>query len=156
MKRHIQLQPLSRQHHNGLLAVLLLNKGIKKAASPQDMAAFILYFWQHDLAEHFAAEEQILLPAVPRTTSTEALINQLIDEHAAIRQYVSLLEKDPSGVVYIKEFTALLEKHIRFEERVFFPLIETLLDEITLAGIGASLHEDLQNNCMNYSIKFWE
>ncbi|MBG9378649.1 hemerythrin domain-containing protein [Panacibacter sp. DH6] len=156
MKRHIQLQPLSRQHHNGLLAVLLLRKGLDKAASLKDMAAFILTLWQQDLAAHFAAEENVLLPAVPVTTTTKTNIKRLLDEHRQIRGQISLFEKNAPTSEAVKAFAALLEQHIRFEERIFFPLVETLLSEATLAHIGAALHEDLQNTCMNYPVKFWE
>ena len=60
MKRHEQLQSLSRQHHNGLLAALLLKKGIEKTAEANVMTAFIIDFWRNHLKEHFENEEQVL------------------------------------------------------------------------------------------------
>jgi len=41
MKRNKNLYPLSHQHHNGLMAVLLLEKGVKKNAELKIMNDFI-------------------------------------------------------------------------------------------------------------------
>lgn len=156
MKRHLQLQPLSRQHHNGLLAVLLLKKGIKKAAAPKEMAAFILDCWYKDLEAHFKAEEDYLLPAVAITHFDQQLIDKLKEEHALIRSYIYLLQNDPSNVEVIKQFYTLLEKHIRFEEMQFFPEAEKLLTEEQLQQLGNLLYEGDTQNCISYPVKFWE
>ena len=60
MQRNKNLQPLSRQHHNGLLMVLLLSKGVRKQANIQVMADFILDAWQKELQQHFKMEEEFL------------------------------------------------------------------------------------------------
>lgn len=156
MKRHLQLQPLSRQHHNGLLAVLLLKKGIKKAAAPKEMAAFILDFWYKDLEDHFKAEEDHLLPAVAITNFDQQLIDTLKEEHELLRSYIYMLQDDPINVEVIEQFHTLLEQHIRFEEKQFFPETEKLLTEIQLQQLGKHLHEGDTQNCVNYPVKFWE
>jgi hypothetical protein len=56
MKRDVHLQPLSRQHHNALMAVLLLKKGVQKQADVTVMKDFILFIWEHELVHHFEAE----------------------------------------------------------------------------------------------------
>jgi len=156
MKRHVQLQPLSRQHHNGLLAALLLKKGIKKAADPKDMAAFIIDFWYKDLEDHFKAEEDVLLPAVASVDFDKELIDTLKEEHALLRSYVYFLQEDPVNVEIIEQFHILLERHIRFEEQLFFPEAERLLTEKQLQELGKHLHESETQNCMNYAVKFRE
>ncbi|QEC65826.1 hemerythrin domain-containing protein [Panacibacter ginsenosidivorans] len=156
MKRHVQLQPLSRQHHNGLLAVLLLKKGIKKAASSKEMAAFIFDFWHKDIEEHFKAEENFLVPAVANADCDKALIETLKEEHAVLRSYISLLQHNPRNMEVIEKFTNLLEQHIRFEEKIFFPAAENCLTEEQLTELGKHLHEGDTQNCMNYPVKFWE
>ena len=156
MKRHQQLQPLSRQHHNGLLAAMLLKKGIKKAADPKEMAAFILDFWQKDLAEHFKAEEDFLLPPLYKTDFEKSLINILLQEHSQLRLYVNKLNQNSNDIESIALFADLLEQHIRFEERQFFPTAEKSLSEEQLTEIGKHIHDGDTQNCMNYAIKFWE
>lgn len=156
MKRHEQLQPLSRQHHNGLLAALLLSKGIKKNASTFLMRDFIIYTWQTDLEKHFSDEENFLLPAIKHTAIYDTLGQQLLQEHEVIRSLVHSFRKNEVSHDDIQKFADLLEAHIRFEERVLFPKTEELLSEAEMNAFGAHLHRGDEHNCMNYFIKFWE
>lgn len=156
MKRHQQLQPLSRQHHNGLLAAMLLKKGINKAANPKDMAAFIIDFWQKDLEEHFRAEEDLLLSPLIATDFDKSLIATLLREHNLLRSYTADLKQNDNAINTIELFADMLEQHIRFEERQFFPAAEKSLSEDQLAEIGKHLHDGDTQNCINYPIKFWE
>jgi hemerythrin-like domain-containing protein len=155
VKRHKYLQPLSRQHHNGLLAALLLKKGIAKEADADVMVAFVIDFWTKDLKEHFEAEEQILIPAMNNTSFDKSLNDQLLQEHALIRSYIASMH-NVDKISSIKAFTALLEKHIRFEERIFFPEVEKILSQEQLQKIGEQLKEEEEKNCMNYPTRFWE
>lgn len=156
MKRHKQLQPLSRQHHNGLLAALLLKKGIKKAADQKVMAAFILNFWSNDLEVHFNSEETVLIPALKETAFAETLTRRLLNEHTALRSYIFSLQEGDASASITEDFANLLEQHIRFEEKIYFPEAEKALNEEQLQKLGEALHENNEVNCMNYSVKFWE
>jgi hemerythrin-like domain-containing protein len=156
MKRHPQLQPLSRQHHNGLLAVLLLKKGIARSAPTNIMAAFINDFWNTDLEEHFTAEEIWLLPEAKNTVMEEALHERLNNEHEQLRRYIDLIQEETVDVAVIASFANLLEQHIRFEERIYFPRAEKLLTENQLQFLGHHLNEVAEHSCINYPIKFWE
>jgi hemerythrin-like domain-containing protein len=156
MKRHQQLQSLSREHHNGLLASLLLKKGIAKNADPDTMAAFIVDFWKNDLAIHFEKEETVLLPALRYTSFDENLKECLLKEHKLLRSHVHALQHKEPTVLLINDFAELLEQHIRFEERIFFPEAEKKLTEEQLQQIGEQLKDDETSNCMNYPLKFWE
>ena len=60
MKRDDNLYPLSWQHHNGLMTVLLLKKGVQKMADLQVMHQFIDQLRQQELDEHFETEEMAL------------------------------------------------------------------------------------------------
>lgn len=155
MKRHKELQPLSRQHHNGLLAALLLKKGIAKAADKNVMAAFILDLWKQDLKQHFESEEEFLIPALTNTSFDEALNKYLLEEHKLLRSYINSLQNEEPSISVIESFAKLLEQHIRFEERVYFPAAEEVLSEEQLKHIGEQL-KDEDANCINYPVKFWE
>jgi hemerythrin-like domain-containing protein len=156
MKRSVHLQPLSRQHHNGLLAALLVGKGLKKGAGLQVMATFIIYVWQHELQSHFEQEEQILIPALQNTSFDPSLTQQLLQEHRQIQSFVQQMQSGNYNSNDITSFASLLEKHIRFEERIYFPEAEKVLSVEVLEQIGVQLHEDPSGNCMNYPVKFWE
>ncbi|MFM9908483.1 MAG: hemerythrin domain-containing protein [Chitinophagaceae bacterium] len=156
MKRHEALQPLSRQHHSGLLISLLLNKGIKKNAPLGVMSNFICDCWTKELNDHFELEETVLLPALTNKPFPVILTEQLLEEHQQIRLLAenacnhSAMEKD------IIDFASLLEKHIRFEEKVFFPKVELVLSEVSLNEIALLLKDSVVSNCINYPVKFWE
>jgi len=156
MKRHLQLQPLSRQHHNGLLMALLITKGLKKKASLSVMNDFISNGWNEELKEHFEMEESVLLPVLQQKSFDSLLTDQLISEHRQIRLLVEKAFINKATQVDLESFASLLEKHIRFEEKIFFPKAEEVLTEEELLEIGSQLHEDRSKNCINYPIKFWE
>lgn len=156
MRRHLQLQPLSRQHHNGLLMSLLLLKGLRKNADLQVLSDFIMLGWREELQSHFEAEEKILIPALKETDFDNSLIQQLLIEHTELRSLVQKIESNSAGMGEISQFSALLEKHIRFEERIFFPKAEEMLSEEKLSAIGEQLQHEDSTNCMNYPVKFWE
>jgi hemerythrin-like domain-containing protein len=156
MKRHQQLQPLSRQHHNGLLMTLLIKKGLKKKAPLSVINDFISKGWDEELKEHFEMEESILLPVLRQNSFDPLLIDQLIFEHKQIRLLVEKASVNQAIEAELETFALLLEKHIRFEEKVFFPKAEEVLTEKELTEIGNQLHEDRSKNCINYPIKFWE
>lgn len=156
MKRDENLQPLSRQHHNGLLMTLLLSKGVKKNANLSTMADFVLDSWNKELNQHFTLEEEILLPALKEKTFDPTLTGRLLAEHQQIRSIVNRIKKGDYTVDDISDFSRLLEQHIRFEERVYFPEAEKGLSKEELKHIGSLLQDTEDLNCMNYPIKFWE
>lgn len=156
MKRNIHLQPLSRQHHNGLLAALLLKKGLAKHADPAVMAEFIRDFWQRDLHAHFLAEEQYLVPLAQEAGIAENLNQQLLDEHKQLKACVEQASTGINSASNIEVFATILEAHIRFEERVYFPALESACSNAQMASAGMHLHDHDEANCINYPVKFWE
>jgi hemerythrin-like domain-containing protein len=154
MKRDENLHPLSWQHHNGLMAVLLLKKGVQKEADVKAMNEFINQIRKDELDEHFEAEETVLAEYAETYPQLKALFNKMKEEHLAIRNcYKELLY--PSYAV-IEKFYTLLEKHIRFEERELFPLIEETLSAGELQMAGKKLNHLHHQSCANFPVKFWE
>ena len=156
MKRHVHLQTLSRQHHNGLLIALLVNKGLKKNARLITICEFIHYNWQQDLQEHFRLEEEILIPALANKPFDSSLTDRLLQEHTEISELVNRLTSPVPEIKDVERFSHLLEQHIRFEERVYFPAAEKVLTEQELEQVGALLHDKEEHNCITYPVKFWE
>lgn len=156
MKRNKNLYPLSHQHHNGLMAVLLLEKGVKKNAELKIMNDFILYCWEEELNHHFIAEEKQLHPEQLQLPQLQELYSRMLSEHILIREIIDAIRQGKESMEQIISFHTLLEAHIRFEERIMFPFIEEHANEMALAGIGEQIGHLTNGNCNNYLIKFWE
>jgi hypothetical protein len=155
IKRSEALQPLSRQHHNGLLFCLLLEKGIAKQTSFDVLKDFSVLFFKNDLTGHFIAEEEYL-HALPFSYPVLAEgIGKMMAEHAALRHLIILIEQNPSYELF-QQLHVQLKQHIRFEERVLFNLIDATIDGETSRRINIALKDLKDDNCMNYPIKFWE
>ena len=120
------------------------------------MNDFISKGWNEELREHFEMEESVLLPVLKQKSFDSLLCDQLISEHSQIRLLVEKTIVNQATEDELASFASLLEKHIRFEEKIFFPKAEEVLTEQELSEIGSQLHEDRSKNCINYPIKFWE
>jgi hemerythrin-like domain-containing protein len=155
IKRSEELQPLSRQHHNGLLFCLLLQKGIKKQADLEVMKEFIQSFWYKDLHHHFNLEENYLIPLTNHYPGLQNGLERMVNEHYELK---NIINENSLNISYesIEELRRNLDSHIRFEERELFPLIEQTISEQQRLAIGAILANEKDDNCMNYPIKFWE
>jgi len=156
MKRDRNLQPLSRQHHNGLLMALLLSKGEKKHADLKIMGDFILDGWKKELKDHFLMEEKILMPALQDKVFNHELSNRVLSEHDQIRMIISRIEQGLFTTTDLHQFHQTLEQHIRFEERIYFPEAEKILSMEELQRIGLLLYQGETGNCTDYPVKFWE
>ena len=106
------------------------------AAEARDL--FLDYF-EREGARHFRVEEEVLLPAFAGHGDPEdpAVVRVLV-EHVDLRRREQNLsaakEPDPGE---LRELGERLESHIRFEERVLFPMIEEALPVDELERLGA-------------------
>jgi hemerythrin-like domain-containing protein len=132
IKRSEQLAPLSRDHHDGLLFVWKLRRGLNNGTPVETIREYIGWFWENHLATHFKNEEEILLPYLPN----DELAKRMNDEHKGIKQLISFQTKDKES---INQLSDLLEKHIRFEERELFPHAEKKLTTEQLNLVAAQL-----------------
>lgn len=154
IKRNVNIQPLSRQHHHGLLCSWKIRQGLKKGVETARIIAYLDYFWQSDLEAHFLNEEQLLFSQV-----SHKLVTQANEEHAQIRELLNALLHgsiaNPSEA--LAQFADLLDNHIRFEERVLFPYFEETLSEEVLIKIGRQLQEE-ESTCtsVEFADVFWE
>lgn len=159
ISRHQALQPLSRQHHQGLLASLLLEKGLKKNASLKEMRDFILQFWEEELQQHFEKEDLLFLPLAYKYPILIEQLKQLNNEHQEIRLLILKLNNEARAEQFdtIAQFATSLEKHIRFEERQLFNAIQEALPENEMNEFETALAAISEKDfCMKYPVKFWE
>jgi iron-sulfur cluster repair protein YtfE (RIC family) len=139
MKRDPSLTRLSHDHQHGLAAALQL----RRATADTALAAKSEFrsFWEAEGQGHFRAEEEILLPAAARhvPAAHEAMVRVLV-EHVELRRRAADLMLTP--VPELDDLHALgdhLHQHIRYEERILFPLIEDALPDAELGELADCL-----------------
>ena len=135
MKRSEALAPLSRDHHVALETALRLRRAT--ASDVKLAAARFSAFWQRSGARHFDVEEELILPAHPDgDPGWDAAAQRVRAEHADISARAQALDDTDVGAA--RALGELLAAHVRFEERVLFPMLERALDTERLAR-GARL-----------------
>ena len=128
MKRHDALKPLSREHH----AALILSQLLKKKApaykdlptTPAEKAAYALEMYNSILKDHFFEEEKILDKVKIFNSEIEKLTREIIEEHNQLATGFIGLAINNNPEEALDKIGVALEKHIRKEERVLFPLIQ--------------------------------
>lgn len=129
MKRHESFIPLSREHHQGLLLAQLLKKdaplykGLPE--NVEDKIKYAINFFESELKHHFVLEERIFNLVRPINGTIEYLIIELIDEHRILGAMFTSLVEAKNKLEKMNSLAELLTSHIRKEERVLFPLLET-------------------------------
>jgi hemerythrin-like domain-containing protein len=117
VKRHPALQPLSDDHHRALV----LARRIRRAASDPREADFAALSrdatqrFEAELEPHFAVEEERLFPALV-AQGERALSLRAAEDHAELRRLIRAAWSRENALA----FGALLERHVRFEERELF------------------------------------
>ncbi len=150
--RHASLVPLSQDHHHGLALALKCRKQALGQIRPmgaeglRERAREFLVFYESNLVPHFRAEEEVLFPllrsAVP---ASEEMIDELVQNHAQIRQATPQLEAGTGLAKLIFDLGDLLERHIRKEERELFPLFEQHVDREKAEIAGVEMKKILQS-----------
>ena len=132
MKRHDGLIPLTHDHHHALVQAKALKRGALEQAEQRVAAARrFLDFYEQDTLLHFREEEEVVFPLVVNHEEAGSALTRLMMEHLRIHALVRELRletaaSDPTPAT-MSEIGALLETHVRFEEKTMFPLIERLV-----------------------------
>ncbi len=143
MKRHEALHPLSHHHHHTLVMAQQLKNADDKA-SIQQMTRDVINFWQHDGEDHFRDEEEVLLPLYAQYETVDIPeIQEMLIQHVQIRSYVQQIRGTQRKDRQIfRNLGELLQKHVRLEERVIFPMIEQAIPENYLYQANGRFHRD--------------
>jgi hemerythrin-like domain-containing protein len=82
-----------------------------------------------------------LLPAYARHGPVdEPAVVRVLTEHVDLRRRSADLEAEGSpSLTELRELGRRFEQHIRHEERILFPMIETALPEVELSELARSL-----------------
>ncbi|WP_019039101.1 hemerythrin domain-containing protein [Psychroflexus tropicus] len=148
LKRHEALKNLSREHHDGLIFALRLQKGVAKRARLEEMENYAIWFWKQHLLPHFKMEELQLFPMLKEDYE---LVKTARQQH---RDLESLFNTQPKTYKDFKAIYELLQLHIRLEERELFNWIQEELNSEELAKFQA-IH-DSQSTCEVWPHPFWK
>ena len=115
---------LSREHHHSLV----MARDARRAAGNGDPAivaatvARMESHWHTVMAAHFEREEQLIRMA--KDTLDAESVTQILFEHSELRRLASgPCELEPAA--RLCKFADLASAHVRYEERVFFPQLQS-------------------------------
>jgi hemerythrin-like domain-containing protein len=146
MLRDKNLIPLSRQHQHALALCVRIDR-----ASPirdSELAAWqaeIAQLFQTEITVHFTAEEDAVFPEAQKFPELIPLIEELLGDHAALREGFSKAETQTMSAADLSAFAQRMSAHIRKEERRLFERMQALMDEQQLARLGQHLEEALKD-----------
>jgi iron-sulfur cluster repair protein YtfE (RIC family) len=134
MKRAKSIYRLSHDHHHALKAAQLIKKDApvfkNLPGSTEGKVDYIINFYKEELIPHFYNEEEILFKIVKgRKQTVDLLIDEIKAEHKKISGLVRQLSIDENKAEILDKLGNLLSGHIRKEERILFPQIESILSE---------------------------
>ncbi len=150
MLRDKNLIPLSHQHQRALALCVRIER-----ASPigdGDLEAWqaeVAQLCRSEIAIHFAAEEQVIFPAARRFSELIPLIEDLVADHAALREMFALAEARGMSGADLAAFALRLSTHIRKEERVLFERMQALMSQEELDGLGRLIGEALKEGAQS-------
>lgn len=147
LKRHLTLQPLSRDHHEGLLLGWKIRQGLRLQIELVRIKKYTEWFWQHHLQQHFDLEEKFVFPVLG--TQSE-LVKKALREHRKLKR---LFEEEKITLKNLTAIEELLEKHIRFEERVLFTEIQKVSTPEQFDELLITHNEHVC--CESWSDEFW-
>lgn len=150
IKRSESLMPLSREHHLGLLFCWKLRQGVKFEVPPDRIVPYVLFFFNKFLKDHFTEEEQQVF-----IYASDELAGKAVAEHSNIKSLVQKIESDKAARTNsdLLALADMVDEHIRFEERVLFPHIETRVSKQELEMIGSHLSTEVLTD--DYGDAFW-
>lgn len=148
IKRHIALQPLSRQHHFGLLFSWKLRKGFSKNIDIERLQEYAKWFYTTEIKPHFEDEENYIFPILE---ADNELVERALKEHRRIKRLFQDTENPKKSLHQLEEE---LDAHIRFEERILFNEIQKIATKEQLQKI-TDIHKEPVTP-PEYHDNFWE
>ena len=147
MLRDKNLIPLSRQHQHALALCVRLDRAVQSGqVDAEAWQAEIQQIFEQEIGTHFDAEERELFPAAAHCPELRSLVEELLNEHQALRQVFASAATRQLTSGDVRSFAAKLSAHIRKEERDLFERMQKLLSTNELAAIGKTLETALADS----------
>ena len=148
MRRNKSLQPLSRQHHHGLLLCWKIRQGLSKDITPERIKKYTNWFYKNHILPHFELEERHVFPLLG---NEHELVKEALSDH---RRLKSLFEEKEEIKGALEAIEKELDEHIRFEERVLFQKMQETLSTEELKQID-EVHKE-EPFVENEEDNFWK
>ena len=151
IKRNPALVSFSKDHHFALLLIWKIREGCKKNIDPERIGRYVQHFFDTDLKLHFRLEEELMFQKLPAD-------NKMRMQAEAEHKYIYLLIEEMQKKVdteSLMHFGDTLEKHIRFEERELFNLLQETLTEPELEEIRRA-HQMEHEPDDSWADAFWK
>jgi len=144
MKRHEAIAPLSRDHHASLILAQLLKKNTPVYKGLPDTTAdkvkYAQELFQNSIQKHFEQEEAMLELAGDCYNEINTIAGEIKAEHRELTALFQSLETATDLKTTMDTLGVALEKHIRKEERILFPLLQLHCSDEQLQQIYKLLH----------------
>ena len=151
IKRGNELKSLSREHHDGLLFCWKINTGLNRNIALDRIIAYLIYFFDNSIEAHFLEEENHVYPLI---NPANKLRIEAETQHFELRSCINQIRNNPKvSAETLKDFTRLLNNHIRFEERELFTTIEKEADTLHLQVLAQHLKQLKHNS--KWNDQFW-
>lgn len=148
LKRHKALQPLSREHHYGLLLSWKIRTGFKKNIEPERIKVYADWFFKTHLLPHFETEERYVFSILELNN---LLVKKALADHRKIKR---LFAKTDNVLESLSKIEEVLDAHIRFEERILFLEIQNVATELQWIEIEKIHHKS--NFVDKLDDEFWK
>lgn len=125
MKRSHALLGLSREHHEALVLARRASNADPASQEAGRMREHLLTRWTAQFDPHFALEERELLAALD-AAGHPLPADEARAQHAELRRLVQELRA--GNLSALGPWGEAMTAHVRFEERILFPLAESALD----------------------------
>ncbi|UFH47841.1 hemerythrin domain-containing protein [Flavobacterium galactosidilyticum] len=142
LKRVLELQPLSHDHHHGLQLCWKIRTGFSKQVEVERIKNYADWFFTNHLVPHFELEEKYIFTILDQKNE---FVKQALTDHRRLKRLFSETTNLEKSLGLIEEE---LEKHIRFEERILFPEVQKEATSEQLAEIAKIHNHELfvENN----------
>lgn len=150
IKRNKSLQPLSRDHHHGLLLCWKIRTALKKGIDINRIKDYSNWFYANSLRHHFDDEEKLLFPLLGKD---HELIKKALADHRRLRRLFKDERDTERSLSLIEEE---LDSHIRFEERILFNEIQESVGRELLEEVNRKLHPEVKDPDAAWHDHFWK
>ena len=147
MLRDKSLIPLSHQHQRALALCVRIDR-----ASPipdRDLPAWqseLEQVFQSEIANHFAAEENVLFPPAELFSDLAPIIEDLRADHRWLRQQFNRAISRSLTAGEMNSLANRLSGHIRKEERQLFEGLQAQMSREQLNELGKNLEDALKDS----------
>lgn len=136
LKRAIELQPLSHDHHHALQLCWKIRTGLSKNIAPERIKTYANWFFKNHLLDHFDIEERDVFSVLGLNNE---LVQRALSEH---QNLIALFNSDSDIKETLEKIETDLKAHVRFEERELFAEVQNVATATQLEKIVAA-HTDI-------------